>query len=51
MIVNARKFGMVKNIGITIKEMDNIIGRREIRFCSSNNIPLVIHKNLDLRGV
>ena len=28
MIVNARKFGMVKNIGITIKEMDNIIGRR-----------------------
>ena len=29
MIVNARKFGMVKNIGITIKEMDNIIGRRE----------------------
>ena len=29
MIVNARKFGMVRNMGITIKEMDNIIGRRE----------------------
>ena len=30
MIVNARKFGMVRNMGITIKEMDNIIGHREI---------------------
>ena len=49
---------MVKNIGITIKEMDNIIGRREtesarhhIYFCSSNNIPLVKHENIDLRGL
>ena len=30
MIVNARKFGMVRNIGITIKEMDSIIGHHEI---------------------
>ena len=38
MIVNARKFGMVKNIGITTKEMDNIIGRRETDSAQRHNI-------------